>query len=115
LKDGVERMNEYPKKTCEIDRLVRNPKSVEQALAGIKTQQRRDGVYGYPGENFELKGAKFIITDLVRQPLGDMREEDAISEGYENLEAYKAVILSMHHGMTWDESHLVWVHHFKKI
>jgi len=51
-------MNDYPEKTCEIDRLVTHPKLVAKALRGEKTQQRRAGVYGYPGETFELESRK---------------------------------------------------------
>ncbi|MDP3904067.1 MAG: ASCH domain-containing protein, partial [Methylococcaceae bacterium] len=45
-------MTTLPPKTCSVDRLVTHPKLVAAALAGSKTQQRRDGVYGYPGEEF---------------------------------------------------------------
>ena len=107
-------MNDYPEKTCEIDRLVRHPKLVAATLAGQKTQQRRDGVYGWPGEIFELEGTSFTVTALERQNLGDMTDEDARAEGYPDLESYKDLILRMHPGMVWDGSHQVWVHCFEK-
>ena len=106
---------DYPKKSCEIERLVTHPKLVEAALAGVKTQQRRDGIYAYPGESFELEGIKFTVTAVDRKTLGDMTDADAKAEGYPDLEAYKTLILRMHPGMAWDESHLLWVHHFKKM
>lgn len=104
----------YPPKTCEIDRLVTHPKLVESALSGQKTEQRRDGIYAYPGETFELQGVKFTVTALDRKRLGDMEDENAYAEGYPNMEAYKAIILRMHPGMDWDEEHLVWVHKFER-
>ena len=104
----------YPEKSCEIDRLVTHPKLVASALAGTKTQQRRDGVYAYPGETFELEGVEFTVTALERESLGDMGDAEAQAEGYPNMEAYKAIILRMHAGMEWDKSHLVWVHKFEK-
>jgi len=104
----------YPEKSCEIDRLVTHPKLVEATLSGVKTQQRRDGVYAYPGETFELEGVEFTVTALERETLGDMGDAEAQAEGYPNMEAYKALILRMHAGMEWDESHLVWVHKFEK-
>lgn len=107
-------MTEFPPKTCEIDRLIRHPKLVEAAKAGLKTQQRRDGVYAYPGETFELEGVRFIVTGLEQRSLGEMTDADAKAEGYPNLAAYKDLILKMHAGMSWDESHLVWVHSFKQ-
>ncbi|OUR64073.1 hypothetical protein A9Q79_08370 [Methylophaga sp. 42_25_T18] len=104
----------YPEKSCEIDRLVTHPKLVASALAGTKTQQRRDGVYAYPGETFELEGVEFTVTALERESLGDMGDAEAQAEGYPNMEMYKAIILRMHAGMEWDISHLVWVHKFEK-
>ena len=107
-------MTNYPEKTCEIDRLVRHPKLVEAALSGKKTQQRRDGIYAYPGETFELEGVGFTVTSLERQKLGDMTDEDANAEGYPSLDMYKGLILKMHAGMTWENDDLVWVHSFKR-
>jgi len=50
---------DYPEKSCSIARLVTHPKFVAAVLAGEKTQQRRDGIYAYPGETFELEGIQF--------------------------------------------------------
>lgn len=106
-------MTDYPEKTCDISRLLMHPKLVAAAVAGQKTQQRRNGVYAYPGEIFELQGATFVVSALTQQRLGDMTEDDAKAEGYPNLAAYKDIILKMHQGMTWDDDALVWVHAFQ--
>lgn len=106
---------QYPEKTCKIDRLVTHEKLVDAALAGRKTQQRRNGVYGYPGEKFELNGVEFVITGLEQQPLGEMTDADAQAEGFPSMEFYKDLIMKMHHGMEWNENHPVWVHSFKKV
>lgn len=109
-------MNEttYPEKTCEIDRLVTHGRLVDAALAGQKTQQRRNGVYGYPGETFHLGNELFVITSLTRQTLGEMTEDDAKAEGFPNLQSYQELIIRMHAGMEWNSSHPVWVHSFRK-
>ncbi|NRB37688.1 MAG: ASCH domain-containing protein [Pseudomonadales bacterium] len=107
-------MADYPEKTCSVDRLVRNKKSIKSSIEGQKTQQRRDGVYAYPGETFELDGEAFIITDLSRESLADMNDAAAQAEGYPDLSSYKDLILKMHPGMTWSAEALVWVHHYKK-
>jgi len=107
-------MTDYPEKTCEIDRLIRHPKLVEAVLNGDKTQQRRDGLYAYPEECFELQGVAFTVTAVERQRLGDMTDQDAQAEGYPNLAFYKELILKMHPGMSWDADGLVWVHSFKR-
>lgn len=106
-------MADFPDKTCSIDRLVRQPRLVESALQGVKTEQRRDGVYGYPGESFELKGRRFEIVSLTHERLGDMTDADAAAEGFGDLASYQALILRMHPGMTWDPEHRVWVHRFR--
>lgn len=105
---------DYPPKTCDIDRLVTHQRLVDAALAGRKTQQRRNGVYGYPGETFMLGSADFVITGLERQPLGEMTETDARAEGFPDLGTYKQLIISMHAGMDWNDEHEVWVHTFEK-
>lgn len=107
-------MDKFPEKTCDISRLVRHPKLVAAALAGTKTEQRRDGVYAYPDEEFVLDGTTFIVTALKRQSLGEMSDADAQSEGYPSLEMYKSLILSMHKGMAWNGDARVWVHCFER-
>lgn len=107
-------MSEYPNKTCEIDRLVTHPKLVAAALNGQKTQQRRDGLYAYPGETFVLEGVEFIVTGVDRQRLGDMTDADAQAEGYPNLAMYKDIILKMHAGMVWNDDGQAWVHRFTR-
>lgn len=108
-------MSEYPEKTCQIDRLVRQPKLVAAVLEGRKTEQRRDGIYGYPGEIFELEGVAFKISGLIRQRWGDMSDRDAKAEGYPGIKIYQDLITKMHPGMSWDDDHLVWVHQFERL
>ena len=108
-------MGSYPEKTCDIDRLVRNKMLVTAALEGKKTQQRRDGVYAYPDEEFELEGTRFRVTSLTRETLGEMTDDGAQAEGFPSLAAYKDLILKMHQGMPWDENHQIWVHTFEKV
>ena len=108
-------MPRYPEKTCTIDRLVRQKKLVDATLAGTKTEQRRDGVYGYPGESFTLDEHRFEIVSLTHDRLGDMTDEEARAEGFPDLETYRALIIRMHRGMEWDPEHLVWVHRFREV
>lgn len=106
---------DYPEKTCSIDRLVTHEKLVSAAVSGAKTQQRRAGVYGYPREKFLLDGSEFEITGLRTERWGDITEEDAQKEGYPNLQMYQALIERMHQGMEWDQDQPVWVHDFQKV
>jgi hypothetical protein len=104
----------YPDKTCSIDRLLRHPRLIAAALAGHKTQQRRDGLYAYPGETFMLEGVEFIVTRVDRQRIGDMSDDEAKAEGYPDLASYKETILKMHANMQWNDDGLVWVHCFSR-
>ena len=108
-------MSDYPEKTCTLDKLVTNPKLVDAVLAGRKVQQRRNGVYGYPGEEFALDGTTFKITALERESLSQMDDAAAQAEGFPSLEAYKNLILRVHPGMTWNDKARVWVHSFEKV
>jgi len=105
----------YPKKTCEIDKLVTNEKMVTAVSDGRKSQQRRNGVYAYPGERFDLEGETFEVVRLEHQRLGDMSEEDAEKEGFPNLDVYRDIIIRMHPGMSWDPDHKVWLHEFARV
>jgi len=107
-------MSGYPEKTCSIARLVRRSSLVEAAIRGEKTQQRRDGVYAWPGESFDLRDSVFVVTDLYRQRLGDMTDAEARAEGYESLNAYRDSILHLHKGMQWNSDAMVWVHLFRR-
>ncbi len=108
-------MSEYPEKTCSIDRLVNHPKLVEAVLAGRKTQQRRNGVYAYPGEEFELGEKKFRVVDLRRESLGDMTDAEARAEGFPDRKSYLDLIQKMHGGRDFDLTGKVWVHEFEAV
>jgi len=106
--------SDFPERTCEISRLVTHPKMVASVIAGSKVQQRRNGLYAYPDEVFELEGIPFVIISVEMKRLGDMTEADAQAEGYPTLGAYKQLILKMHAGMSWNDEDQVWVHTFKR-
>ncbi|KXH87105.1 fructose-1-phosphate kinase [Sporosarcina sp. HYO08] len=108
-------MNEYPKKTCEIERLVTIPEDVARVLNCQKTATRRNGVYAHPGEIMTLEGQEFVIDALYSQELGEMTDADALREGFESLEAYKESILSIHPNMPWLPTMKVWVHEFSPV
>jgi len=105
---------DLPERTCEISRLVTHPKMVASVIAGTKVQQRRNGLYAYPNEVFELEGIPFVVTSVESKSLGEMSDADAQAEGYPDLEAYKQIILRMHSNMNWNDDAQVWVHTFKR-
>jgi N4-acetylcytidine amidohydrolase len=104
-----------PEKTCSIERLVTIPKDVEKVLNGEKTATRRNGVYADLGEIMVLDGKEFKVDAVYSQTLGEMTDEHAKQEGYESMEEYKQMILSMHANMPWIPSMSVWVHEFSPV
>ena len=106
---------EYPEKTCSVERLVTVPQDVKKVLECKKTATRRNGVYAYPGEIMTLEGQDFKVESLYQQTLGEVTEEHARQEGFDNLEAYKKSILDMHEGMKWVPKMKVWVHEFTPV
>ncbi|EIT84749.1 hypothetical protein A374_13695 [Fictibacillus macauensis ZFHKF-1] len=108
-----ERNSQLPPKTCSIERLVTLPKDVEKVVAGKKTATRRNGRYADIGEMMELNGQQFIVEDVYVQTLGELTDQHAEQEGFENVEAYKQSILSIHPGMPWLPHMKVWVHEFR--
>ncbi|GAA0595688.1 hypothetical protein GCM10009001_09760 [Virgibacillus siamensis] len=104
-----------PNKTCTIDKLVTIPKEVEKVLSGGKTASRRNGIYADVGEIMELQGEKFKVEAVYPQYLGDITDEDAVKEGYADLESYQQAILSIHPGMRWSPKMRVWVHEYTSV
>lgn len=104
-----------PPKTCSIDRLVTVEDDIAKVISGEKTATRRNGRYADPGEIMELRGHKFEVTRVYQQSLGELTDEAVKAEGFENVEAYKNYILSMHAGMPWLPHMKVWVHEFRAV
>ena len=104
-----------PPKTCTIERLVTLSEDVAKVIAGQKTATRRNGRYADVGEIMTLEGKQFVVERVYAQTLGELTDEHAQQEGFENVEAYKQSILSIHPGMPWLPHMRVWVHEFRAI
>lgn len=106
---------QLPEKTCTIEQMVTKAEDVQNVLNGTKTTQRRNGLYAYPGEIWEVEGRKFEVYNVYAQTLGEMTDENAKTEGYQDMETYKNYILSMHPGMPWVPQMKMWVHEFREV
>nr|WP_134683801.1 ASCH domain-containing protein [Brevibacillus migulae] len=104
-----------PPKTCTIDRMITLPADIEKVIKGQKTATRRNGRYADVGEIMELQGHRYVVERVYSQSLGELTDEHARQEGFDNLEAYKQSILSMHPGMPWLPQMRVWVHEFRPV
>ncbi|MEH7374135.1 MULTISPECIES: ASCH domain-containing protein [Bacillaceae] len=107
--------NTLPPKTCSVERLVTLEGDVKKVLSGEKTATRRNGRYADPGEIMTLEGRDFVVDRVYSQSLGELTDDDARREGFENVEAYKQSILSIHPGMPWLPQMRVWVHEFSPV
>lgn len=107
--------SQWPEKTCSVERLVTAPKEVEKVITGTKRATRRNGRYADIGEQMTLGGQVYTITRVYRQTLGDMTDAQAQQEGYPDLAAYRASILSFHPGMKWLPHMPVWVHEYEPV
>lgn len=105
----------FPPKSCTIEKLVTIPKDVDKVIQGQKKATRRNARYADIGEKLTLKGEEFVVHNVYSQTLGEMSDQDAIAEGYENLEEYQNAILSIHPGMKWAPKMNVWVHEYKRV
>jgi N4-acetylcytidine amidohydrolase len=107
--------NTLPPKTCSVERLITIEEDVKKVLVGEKTATRRNGRYADPGEVMTLEGRDFVVDRVYSQSLGELTDDDARREGFENVEAYKQSILSIHPGMPWLPQMRVWVHEFSPV
>ncbi len=98
----------------ELSSLVTIPKDIEKIKKGEKTAQRRSNRFGDIGDTWEVDGEIFMLENVYQQRLGDVTEENAKEEGFNNLEEYKRAITSIHEGSVWTPNLKVWVHEFKK-
>jgi N4-acetylcytidine amidohydrolase len=106
---------QLPPKTCEIERMITKEEDIQRVLEGKKTSTRRNGRYADPGETVVLGGKTFEVYNVYSQKLGEMTDEHARSEGFDNMEEYKNYILSMHAGMPWVPQMSMWVHEFREV
>lgn len=109
----TEQNSSLPPKTCTIDKLVTIPADIAKVIDGKKTATRRNGRYADIGEVMILEDLKFVVKNVYAQKLGEVTEEHALQEGYQNAEGYKQAILSIHPGMKWEPEMQVWVHEYE--
>ncbi|WP_407921121.1 ASCH domain-containing protein [Brevibacillus migulae] len=95
--------------------MITLPADIEKVIKGQKTATRRNGRYADVGEIMELQGHRYVVERVYSQSLGELTDEHARQEGFDNLEAYKQSILSMHPGMPWLPQMRVWVHEFRPV
>lgn len=95
-------------------------KFVPLILSGIKTQTRR--TWRKPrvqaGSLYQCKTsyqtrpfAHVRVTNVRRQRLGEMTQEDAVAEGFASVDEFKKEFQSVYGG--WDDATEVWVIEFE--
>jgi hypothetical protein len=79
-------------------------------LDGKKVVTRRYRKYGNVDDWFVIKGRKFILTKIYREPLCFVTEEEARKEGCNDLEEFKNIWKKIHPRREWNPSDVPWVH-----
>jgi len=102
-------------KNRNIQQLVTLQSDVEKIKNGQKTAVRRNNRYGEIGDILQFDSHTFTLKNAYEQKLGEMTEENAKEEGFENLQQYKDRILSIHQNMKWDPEVKVWVHELERV
>ncbi|NDI33818.1 hypothetical protein [Chengkuizengella sediminis] len=100
-----------------IDHLVTVQEEIDKIVTGKKTTVRRHGKYAEVGEILTLEGQNYRIKDVFQQANKDMVDEDAIKEGYQNLEEYR-ISIQKHHNITtlkFNPEKYFWVHVLEKV
>jgi hypothetical protein len=113
--ENLNKDSALPPKTCTIDLLITKQADIDKVIAGKKTATRRNGRYADIGEVMTLQGHDYVVDQVYRQSLGELSDEHAQQEGYNNVEEYKQSILSFHPGMPWLPHMQVWVHEFRPV
>lgn len=96
------------------DELLPSHRMREQALEGEITQIHRGHQYADTGDTFTVDGTTFEVVAITDRTLGDLTDEDAQAEGFEDLEAYRSMLERAHEHFEWDPESEVVRHEFEK-
>src|SRR5699024_12017611 len=94
--------------------LINQEEKINKNKKDNKTSEQKNDHYADPGDELTLKEKAFTIENVYAQKLKDVTDEIAQQEGYENLEAYKEALTSIHESVVWDPEQVVWAHEFKE-
>ena len=94
---------------------------IEKIICGEKTTTRRPkrpnvkpgGLYKIRRDFYNFLPNKIMVVKRYKQRLGDMTEQDAITEGFSSLEEFRCEWNSIY--KTWDPEQQVWVVEFRHI
>ena len=87
----------------------------EPMLQGIKTCTSRNRCYGGVGDAFEVFGAMFQLTMVIKVCLSTVAGGLFREEGCHSPREFIDVWVSLHPRKGWDNKQEVWVHHFEKL
>lgn len=103
----------WPEK-YDIDKLVTIQESIEKIIKGEKVSERRNDRYADAGDELLLNGHLFVVKDVYPQQLKNVTVKNAKEEGYEDLEAYKEALTSIHREAVWDPEQFIWAHYLEE-
>ncbi|MFB6296290.1 MAG: ASCH domain-containing protein [Halobacteriales archaeon] len=96
------------------DTLLPSGRMRQGAADGEVTQVHRGRAYADVGDTFSIDGVAFEVVDVEDRTLGDLTDEDARAEGYQDLEGYREVLDRAHEDFEWDDDSAVVCHRFER-
>lgn len=84
----------------------------EAMLDSRKTVTSRTKQYGKRGDQFEAFGAPFVILDVMRMPLWEVRDKWFKWEGVDSPEEFERVWAEIHPKKGFDPKQVVYLHRF---
>lgn len=87
---------------------------MDQMLDGSKTCTTRNKQYGERGDTFERWGHVFMLTNVYRLKLRDVRDLMFKAEGFAKPQDFVTVWNDIHQGRGFSPEQVAWVHEFMK-
>ena len=91
------------------------PRFKDPMLAETKVMTCRTKKYGEPGDSFEVFGARFTLTHVMRMPLGYVMSDCFIQEGCATQQELMEVWDQIHQKKGVVPEQIVWAHCFVRI
>lgn len=97
----------------EVD-IPMNGWSEERLAQERKWATSRTERYGEPGDTFEVNGIEYVLTHIVKVPLGVVAEQFYDIEGADSRAEFIEVWEDIHYRRGFDPEWSVWLHLFRK-
>lgn len=91
------------------------PRFEKPMLNGAKTMTARTNQMGEPGDTFEIFGATFEITHVMRMELRYIASDCFEQEGVNSVQEFMGVWNDIHQKRGFVPTDIVWAHCFRRV